>query len=131
MTGAQRAKFKVLLETLRRELTAKGPLKIEPNRTDAARVGGDEDEQPLNEMTQAIASARNKNSEAVVIRIDKALARLRATPEDFGLCQECDEEILLGRMQAMPYAEYCVKCQAKRDGPKGGPTRKKITDYTT
>ena len=39
-----------------RELTGKTIAKIEPNRTDDAKVGGDEDEQPLNEMLQAIAS---------------------------------------------------------------------------
>ena len=30
----------------------------------------------------------------------------------------------------MPYAEFCVECQGKQDRPKGGPTRKKLTDYT-
>ncbi len=56
MTEAQREKFKQKLLALHAELTGKAPAKVEPNRTDEARVGGDEDEQPLNEMMQAIAA---------------------------------------------------------------------------
>ena len=32
-------------------------------------------------------------------------------------------------LDAVPYAEYCVPCQAKADGPAKGHTRRKITDY--
>jgi len=26
--------------------------------------------------------------------------------------------------------EFCVACQGQKDAPKGGPTRRKLTDYT-
>ena len=42
---------------------------------------------------------------------------------------ECGEEIGEGRLKAMPYAEFCVTCQTKRDPAKTA-TRKKLTDYT-
>lgn len=129
MTGAQRKQFQKLLLQLRDELSGKGLQRIEPNRTDATDVGSDEDEQPLNEMMQSIASSRNRNAAQVLVKIDKALRRLAEEPDDFGLCELCDEEILLGRLKAMPYAELCTDCQSKRDAPKGGPTRKKLTDY--
>ena len=129
MTEAQREKFKQKLLALHAELTGKTPAKIEPNRTDDARVGGDEDEQPLNEMMQAIASSRNRQTEGVLARVQKALAKLRENPDDFGLCEGCDEEIAFGRLKAMPYAELCVECQGKTDSPKGPATRKKLTDY--
>ena len=44
MTEAQREKYRQKLLALHAELTEKAPAKIEPNRTDEARVGGDEDE---------------------------------------------------------------------------------------
>ena len=45
-------------------------------------------------------------------------------------CEECGEEAGFGRLKAMPYAELCVNCQGKRDSAnKGGPTRRKLTDY--
>lgn len=129
MTPAQRTQFKKLLLALREELTGKGPKRIEPNRTSEAEVGGDEDEQPLNEMLQAIASNRNKNSEGVLVRVEKALRKLADEPDEYGVCEECGEDIAAGRLKAMPYAELCVTCQGGKDAPRGRPTRKKLTDY--
>lgn len=130
MTEAQREKLKQKLLALHVELTGKAPVKIEPNRTDDARIGGDEDEQPLNEMMQAIASKRNRTMEGVLQLVVKALGKLRDDPDSFGECEECGDEIPPGRMEAMPYVQYCVACQGLKDAPKGGPTRRKLTDYT-
>ena len=129
MTAAQLQSFKKALLELRKELSTKGPAKIDPNRTFEAEVGGDEDEQPLNEMLQSIASARNRNMEGVLAKVDKALRKINTEPDDYGICEDCNEDILQGRLKAMPYAELCVNCQAKHDGPKGRATRKKLTDY--
>src|SRR4051794_31026349 len=60
MTARERASLKKALEALERELSARGTSRISPNRTAEEAVGDDEDEQPLNEMLQAIASSRNK-----------------------------------------------------------------------
>jgi DnaK suppressor protein len=130
VNAKQREAFLQRLLALHAELTGKTPLRIEPNRTDDAKVGGDEDEQPLNEMMQAIASSRNRNTDGVLKRVVKALGKLREDPDSFGECEECGDELPPKRLEAMPYAEYCVSCQGKRDAPKGGPTRKKLTDYT-
>jgi DnaK suppressor protein len=129
VTAAQRNKLKSALLALLRELDGKGTRKIEPNRTSEAESGGDEDEQPLNEMMQAIASNRNKSDTQVRAQVEKALLKIAKEPESYGECEECDEELPLGRLQAMPYAELCVNCQAKRDGPKGRATRKKLTEF--
>lgn len=129
MTKAQREEIRKLLLALHDELSGKGPQKIEPNRTDDARIGGDEDEQPLNEMLQTIASSRNRNMEGMLARVEKALGKLREDAESFGECEECGDEIAFGRLKAMPYAEYCVTCQGNKDGPKGPATRRKLTDY--
>ena len=130
MNAKQREELLQRLLALHAELTGKGPLRIEPNRTDDAKVGGDEDEQPLNEMMQAIASSRNRTMDGVLKRVVKALGKLREDPDGYGECEECGDALPLRRLEAMPYAEYCVGCQGKRDAPKGGPTRKKLTDYT-
>ncbi|ADO74136.1 C4-type zinc finger domain protein, DksA/TraR family [Stigmatella aurantiaca DW4/3-1] len=130
MTDAQREEMRTLLLALHAELSGKVPAKIEPNRTDDARIGGDEDEQPLNEMMQAIASSRNRNTDGMLARVVKALGKLRNDPDSFGECEECGDELPYGRLKAVPYVEFCVDCQGKKDKPKGGPTRRKLTDYT-
>lgn len=116
------------LLSLRDEILREAAAPVEPTRRDPAKVGMDEDEQPLAEMLQVIASSRNRNRAAKLARIEAALRRIDETPEDFGLCQECDEPIAQRRLAAMPYVELCVNCQAGRDTPRDG-RRRHLTDY--
>jgi DnaK suppressor protein len=128
VTPAQRAQLKGLLERLAKELSAKGGRRMEPNKTDDVERPDEDDDQPLNEMNQAIASNRNAHDLAVLLRVRAALKRLADEPEDFGACQDCGDDVPFARLKAMPYAEYCVACQGKRD-PTGRATRSKLTDY--
>ncbi len=129
MTPKQRETHRKTLERLRAEILNTGPARIEPNRTDAATTGvSDEDAQALSEMLQVLASKRNEGQAALLRQIDHALTKLVDAPEDFGLCEECEEEIAPKRLAHVPYATLCVDCQSKRD-PKLGGTRKKLTDF--
>lgn len=129
MTPAQRAAFEQKLRELQKELLSKGPARIDPNRTSDAEMGDLEDEQPLNEMLQSVASGLNKNQEKEAGLIMQALRKLRDEPDEYGVCEDCGEDIALPRLNAKPFAQFCIQCQAKADGPKTGPTRKKLTDY--
>jgi DnaK suppressor protein len=129
LTASQRKQLRRALEGLLTSVSARPVVRIEPNRTDEAEVGRAEDEQPLNEMLQAIASNRNRSSDRVLERTRQALERLKSAPEDAGCCHECGEDIPWARLQAMPFAELCVGCQGKRDGPTRGPTRRGTTDF--
>jgi DnaK suppressor protein len=126
---AAAARHRTLLLSLRQQLLATGPARIEPNRSDVATTGvADEDAQALSEMMQVLASKRNEGQAAQLARLDGALRRLAAAPEDFGLCEECEEGIPLKRLQLMPWATRCAACQARHD-PKLGAPRRKLTDY--
>jgi DnaK suppressor protein len=128
MTPKQRLAHRKTLERLRAEAVQAAPAQIEPNRRDPTTAGvADEDAQALSEMMQVLASKRNEGQAALVRQIDRALAKLANAPEDFGLCEECDEEIAPGRLTAVPWAILCVACQAKRD-PKLGRSRKSLRD---
>ena len=110
-------------------MSSKRTRHIAPNRTDETKVGGDEDEQPLNEMLQAIASDRNRASGDTLGRVQRALEKLDHAPDEAGTCEECGEDIPSARLKAMPFAELCVACQGKRDRPHHGPTRRGPTDF--
>src|SRR5919206_4726311 len=128
MTAKERASYRAALLKLREELVRTGPARIEPNRQDAATSGvADEDAQALSEMLQVLASQRNKGQAATVARIDRALAKLANAPDDFGLCESCEEEIAPRRLALMPYAELCAGCQAKAE-PRRMATRRRLTD---
>ena len=118
MTPAALQRHRKRLLEMKAEILAEGDVEIEPGRDDATTVGGDEDAQPLAEMSQTIASSRNRNRSGVFARIGVALARLEADPEAFGLCVECEEQIPAKRLDLMPYVELCVECQQAKDGRK-------------
>jgi len=129
MTPKQREAHRAALQRLRSEVLAAGPARIEPNRTDPATTGvADEDAQALSEMLQVLASQRNRGQTDLLARVDKALRTLASAPEDYGLCQACEEPIAEKRLQLMPWATHCAACQARTE-PRLGGSRKKITDY--
>jgi DnaK suppressor protein len=129
MTAAQLAAARRALLALRAEALRAGPARIEPNRTDPATVGvADEDAQALSEMLQTLSSERNRQQSAVLSAVAYALRKLDEHPDEFGLCEECEEEIPPRRLQAVPYARLCAECQAKKDPPRGG-GRKSLTDH--
>jgi DnaK suppressor protein len=123
------AKWKAALERARAELVKAGPAKIEPNRTDASTVGvADEDAQALSEMLQTLASQQNKKSAETLKLIARALEKIASRPDDFGLCEECEEEIPKRRLELSPWVTLCTDCQAAKD-PRRGVSRKSLTDY--
>jgi len=42
--------------------------------------------------------------------IDEAL--LKIEEGEYGICEECEEDIPIGRLKVVPFARYCVKCKA-------------------
>ena len=129
MTPAIRERHRKRLLELKAEILAGGDIDIEPGRDDATAVGGDEDAQPLTEMSQTIASSRNRNRSAVLARVVAALARLDDEPDVFGLCVECEEPIAAKRLDLMPYVELCVECQQAKDGQRRAGGRRHLRDF--
>ncbi|HXT96449.1 MAG TPA: TraR/DksA C4-type zinc finger protein [Polyangia bacterium] len=117
------------LLALKAEILAAGDIAPEGARRDATAVGNDEDAQPLAEMSQSIASSRNKNRAGTLGRVVAALARLEEDPESFGLCVECEEPIADKRLGLMPYVDLCVECQQAKDGPRHKSGRKHLRDF--
>ncbi|MFV8751785.1 TraR/DksA family transcriptional regulator [Nannocystaceae bacterium ST9] len=116
------------LESQRAELIAEGDLAIPPARSDAtAKV--DDDEAPLTEMQQSIASNRNRERSERLRRIAEALQRMNEDPDEFGSCEECEEPIPQRRLELMPWATLCAECQERRERDQLPGSRRKITDY--
>jgi DnaK suppressor protein len=81
-------------------------------RTDAARHADPADQAASEYERQAVihkaAAARQ------MIRVlSQALERLRQGT--FGECASCGGDIELKRLEAIPWASYCVKCQGARE----------------
>ncbi|HEY7860917.1 MAG: TraR/DksA family transcriptional regulator [Gemmatimonadales bacterium] len=50
--------------------------------------------------------------------IDEALRRLYRSPETFGKCHSCGEEIDFDRLDALPHARLCFTCKQREEDAK-------------
>jgi len=48
-----------------------------------------------------------------LMAIEDALSRI--DQGEYGLCEECEEEIGVGRLKVMPFTRLCVRCQEDRE----------------
>jgi DnaK suppressor protein len=69
-----------------------------------------EDQAPLLHDQFVAISAHSWDRERLA-SIESALARFDRG--EFGICEECEGEIPLKRLQAVPWASYCVPCQER------------------
>ncbi|MDK2955160.1 MAG: DnaK suppressor protein [Desulfovibrionales bacterium] len=105
MTESQRQEIKRHLESRLEELSLKstdGMDRVE-NCADEVEYATRMAEHSLNVMLRERESAQ-------VNQIRKALKRLDSL--DFGVCEECGDDIGLARLKAQPTSRLCVDCQA-------------------
>jgi DnaK suppressor protein len=70
---------------------------------------GDIYDQASNERDRELLLLLGDREREKVRNMDEALARLEEG--EYGICEDCEEEIPLGRLKAMPFARLCVKCK--------------------
>ncbi len=75
-------------------------------RTHPADLGTEESEQAVD-----LSLAEGEIEE--VQDIEDALVRMQN--ESYGVCEDCGVEISFSRLQAVPYARYCVRCESKHE----------------
>ncbi len=51
------------------------------------------------------------NIRDILYKIDSALNKMQDST--YGQCAECDQDIAIERLQAIPYADSCITCQSK------------------
>ena len=130
MKKSDLANFKKQLIALRDEIVEQGKIPVTSERVNKTENEIlDEDTQPLSEMTQVIASNRNRTRAASLDKIKAALSKIDLTPEMYGLCVECEEEISQKRMELIPYVELCIDCQSQKDGARKSKVRKNLLDF--
>lgn len=129
MTRTELAAVEATLLRLRAELVQAGAVEVKAELDSPVASARDQDEAPLVEMGQAIASARNRERDARLEQIADALRRLHEAPDEFGLCEACGEPIPPRRLALLPFVQTCVPCQSDAEAGPRSPVRRKITDY--
>lgn len=105
-------KYKVILEAKRKELLS-GSSDLEEIAIENAAEEFDRLQQQLNREV----AIRNLDRQSTLLKsVQAALARM--ADETFGVCLRCDEPIPEKRLNALPWAAYCVPCQEKIDAQR-------------
>jgi len=50
--------------------------------------------------------------------IHQALRRLYKSPETFGKCHQCGNDIAFERLDALPHARFCIACKQREEDAK-------------
>lgn len=71
---------------------------------------GDIYDQASSERDRELGLLLNDREREKLHSIDEAL--LRIAEGEYGICEECDEEIPMGRLKVLPFTRHCVKCKS-------------------
>jgi DnaK suppressor protein len=109
MTKAELDRLKSILEAKQAELSGalrnRDEIAIEkaPDALDEVQLAGERE-----------LAIRNLDRDSNMLRqIRRALARI--ADGSYGTCLHCEEEISPKRVNAVPWAAYCIKCQEQVD----------------
>ena len=114
LTKANLKRFKAALETKAAEIRES----LRSAKASKALSRGeeplDEEELPGQSHEEWIFLNRNHLDVMLLREIEEALSRM--DDGDYGTCMECDDPISVKRLQAVPWALYCVTCQEELSG---------------
>ena len=103
--------YKKKLETRREEL-----LKTIARTAEEGRQADDDQtvdlaDKAANSYTKEFLFGMTNSDRTTLGMIDAALKRIRTN--GFGVCENCQEEMLPKRLEAVPWAKNCIACQEK------------------
>ena len=67
----------------------------------------------VQDRSQTILLSISESERDLIDQIDEALQRIEL--RSYGICVNCEQEIAQARLDAVPYARYCMSCQEKME----------------
>lgn len=104
--------IRTILSTMKED-TLKEIAKTLKNGTEttvSSEPSGDIYDQASSERDRELGLLLGDREREKLHSIDEAIMRI--DEGEYGICEECDEEIPLGRLKAMPFTRHCVKCKS-------------------
>lgn len=109
MTKQELNKFKQVLEAKQAELSA-----VVRNREGIAIEKSPDALDEVQHAAERELAIRNLDRESSLLRNVRAALR-RINDGSFGVCVHCEEDISIKRLNAVPWAPYCISCQEMAD----------------
>jgi DnaK suppressor protein len=114
INSKQKSRVKALLEQKRHEL-AEGFNESRARGTQGSADEGGEDyiDYAVSSYTKEFLYSLSDMERTQLLMVDRALRSLEEGT--YGTCEECGDEIEEKRLQAVPWAIYCLSCQELSD----------------
>lgn len=113
MTAEQLENYKKILLEQRERLAGQ----LNENQRQSFEFGLEEMPDPVDaavqDRSQTILLSISESERDLIDLTDAALQRIELG--SYGTCQNCGQEIAEARLNAVPYARYCMKCQEKME----------------
>ena len=104
--------FKKKLEQRQQELRRTVSRNVQDGRAaDSEDIAQDIADKAANSYTKEFLFSQSSADRALLARVEEALVRIREG--SFGECINCGAELNPKRLEAVPWARYCIKCQEK------------------
>jgi len=112
--------IKELLLTMKKELLEDLEERIKSSDVSEQRVIGDIFDDADLEQSREFNLLLNTREKQKIKQIEQALLKLENG--EYGICENCEEDIPVGRLKAMPFASLCVKCKSLQETIEGHAT---------
>jgi DnaK suppressor protein len=104
-----REQLRKILEDMRQEMLDE--VKVQKERARNKDSMGDLGDHATSDMLAEYAHIFGERLRRRLILIEEALEAIE--DGDYGSCEECEEPISEKRLQLMPFARFCVRCQSE------------------
>jgi DnaK suppressor protein len=113
LSKSELERFKKILVEKREVLVANAQSTLHEDMTLDANDLPDEMDLASSEYLQSFTFRLRGREKHFLDKIDKALAKIETG--EFGVCEECGEEISVKRLEARPETLLCIKCKEDQE----------------
>lgn len=106
-------RFKTMLDESKRQLLASAKKTLSEESSFDTNELPDEIDQASSEYQQSMIFRLRDREKFLLAKIEKALQRIENGT--FGICEKCEEEISLKRLEARPVTTLCIRCKEEQE----------------
>jgi DnaK suppressor protein len=106
-------RFKKILEESKKAVLSSARKTLAEEATFDTDDLPDEIDLASSEYTQSMVFRLRDREKFLLEKIDKALERIQ--DGTFGICEQCDEEISVKRLEARPVTTLCIRCKEEQE----------------
>jgi DnaK suppressor protein len=103
------ARFRKLLQARHREFRQSVAQTQKESRIAQHEYGKDEGDRANTSLARELDLGQRSRDRALLSAVDAALKRV--SEGTFGRCLNCEQEINVKRLEAIPWVRYCITCQ--------------------